>query len=41
MKVLDSHLEMIISALMNEGCLIKGDKDVVKISNSIELANEE
>ena len=39
-EVLDSHLEMIISALMNEGCLIKGDKDVVEISDSIELANE-
>ena len=39
-EVLDSHLEMIISALINEGCLIKGDKDVVKISDSIELANE-
>ena len=31
---------MIISALINEGCLIKGDKDIVKISDSIELANE-
>jgi len=39
-EVLDSHLEMIIFALMNEGCLIKGDKDVVEISDSIELANE-
>ena len=39
-EVLNSHLHMIITALQNEGCLVKGDKDILKINDSIELADE-
>ena len=39
-EVLNSHLHMIISALQNEGCLVKGDKEILKINDSIELADE-
>ena len=39
-EVLNSHLHMIITALQNEGCLIKGDKEILKINDSIELADE-
>ena len=39
-EVLNSHLHMIITALQNEGCLVKGDKEILKINDSIELADE-
>ena len=39
-EVLNSHLQMIITALQNEGCLVKGDKEILKINDSIELADE-
>ncbi len=39
-EVLNSHLHMIISALQNEGCLVKGDIEILKINDSIELADE-
>ena len=39
-EVLNSHLQMIVSTLQNGGCLVKGDKDVLKINDSIELADE-
>ena len=37
--VLKTHLPMIISSLKEKGCLIKGDKDVLGVSDSIELAS--
>ena len=39
-EVLNSHLHMIITPLQNEGCLVKGDKEILKINASIELADE-
>ena len=39
--ILQSHLPQIISSLEKYGCLIKGDKDVLKISDSVEKALEE
>ena len=39
-EVLNSHLHMIITALQNEGCLVKGDTEILKINDSIELADE-
>ena len=38
--ILQSHLPQIISSLEKYGCLIKGDKDVVKISDSVKKALE-
>ena len=38
--ILQSHLPQIISSLEKYGCLIKGDKDVLKISDSVEKALE-
>ena len=39
--ILQSHLPQIISLLEKHGCLIKGDKDVLKISDSVIKALEE
>ncbi len=39
--ILQSHLPQIISSLEKHGCLIKGDKDVLKISDSVIKALEE
>ena len=38
--ILQSHLPQIISSLEKYGCLIKGDKDVLKISDSVKKALE-
>ena len=38
--ILQSHLPQIISSLKKYGCLIKGDKDVLKISDSVKKALE-
>ena len=38
--ILQSHLPQIISSLEKYGCLIKGDKDVLKISDSVKKAIE-
>ncbi len=39
-EVLHSHLHLIISSLQEKGCQIKGDKDILNIIDSIELAKD-
>ena len=39
--ILHSHLPQIISSLEKNGCLIRGDKYVLKISDSVKKASEE
>ena len=34
-EVLNSHLHMIITALQNEGCLVKGDKEILKLMTQL------
>ena len=39
-EILESHLPMIISSLQDNGCVVKGDKFVLDVNNSLQLADE-